>query len=136
MNDFDWENNYCIICGTKNPVGLGVQFVLSESGSTVQVTMGTSWQGFEGIVQGGIITGLLDDAMWYAIYGGHQVSTVTAEITVRFLLPVKILVPSIVEGHVVQYRRRLQVAEATLIQAGQVCATAKGRFVPKPESSE
>ncbi len=136
MKEFDWENNYCIICGTKNPDGLGVRFALSESGSEAQVTVGTSWQGFEGMVQGGIITGLLDDSMWYAIYGAHHLSTVTAEITVRFLLPVKILVPLIVEGHVVQYRRRLQVAGAKLIQAGQVCATAQGRFMPKPESAE
>lgn len=136
MTEFDWENNYCVICGTKNPAGLGVRFTLSDSGSEAQVTVGPSWQGFEGMVQGGIITGLLDDAMWYAIYGAHQVSTVTAEITVRFLLPVKILVPSIVAGHVVQYRRRLQVAEATISQAGQVCATAQGRFMPKPELAE
>lgn len=87
------------------------------------------------MVQGGIITGLLDDAMWYAIYGSHQVATVTAEITVRFIHPVRIDAPLEVRGHVVRYRRRLSDTTGELTQDGRICAAATGRFMPKAEGA-
>lgn len=129
--EFDWDNNHCIICGSANPVGLAAQFTVSEAGAYAAIVVGETWQGFQGMVQGGIITGILDDAMWYAIYGRHEMATVTAEITVRFIHPVRINVECAVTGHVVQFRRRLQSAAAELVQDGQVCAIAQGRFMPK-----
>ncbi len=129
--DFDLNANPCIICSPDHPIGIRAHFSPGKGTSQATVTLGDTWQGFAGMVQGGIITGLLDDAMWYAIYGTHRVATVTAEITVRFIHPVRIGEPLEVAGHVVRYRRRLTDTAGELIQDGRVCAAATGRFMPK-----
>ncbi len=134
--DFDLNDNPCIICSPDHPHGIRAEFTNQEGLAVARVTLGEGWQGFTGMVQGGIITGLLDDAMWYAIYGTHQTTTVTAEITVRFIRPVLVGRPVEVRAHVVRYRSRLQEATGELMQEGEVCATASGKFMPKHAQQE
>ncbi len=134
--DFNLNANRCIICSPDHPHGIHAQFSGSDGIAHTEVTLGDSWQGFTGMVQGGIITGLLDDAMWYAIFGAHQMTTVTAEITVRFIRPVLIAKPIAVTGRVVRNRRRLQDTSGELTQEGQLCAVATGRFMPKRGSMD
>ena len=128
--DFDLNANPCIICSPDHPFGIHARFSHRDGTSLAKVTLGDAWQGFTGMVQGGIITGLLDDAMWYASYGTHQVATVTAEITVRFIHPVRIDEPLEIKGQVVRYRSRLSDTSGELIQDGRLCAMATGRFMP------
>lgn len=132
--DINRDANPCIICSPDHPHGIHARFSSRDGMAVTEVTLGDSWQGFTGMVQGGIITGLLDDAMWYAIYGAHQVTTVTAEITVRFIRPVLIGRPISVTGRVVRHRRRLQDTSGEITQGGILCAVATGRFMPKQEA--
>ena len=90
------DNNYCFACGSKNPDGLKLEFKYSDDGSKAETTYipPEKFQGWKGIVHGGIITTLLDELMAKAaINKGYQI--LTGEITTRFKNPAKTLKISI-----------------------------------------
>lgn len=127
---FDWDNNVCFVCGHDVP-GLHVQFRGDETAVSAEVIIHSPYQGFEGIVHGGILAGMLDDAMWHAIHQHNDDFPMTAELTVRYLLPVKIGERLTLRGQVTSYHRRLMVATATISDAeGTLLVRGEGRFMP------
>lgn len=123
----------CIVCGRENPAGLGVSYHAAGGRSRAEVTPPGRFQGFDGTLHGGIITGLLDDAMWYAAYSAGMF-TMTAELTVRFKKPVPVEQPLRLEGRLVSRRGRLAEMAAELRDgAGEVLAEASAKFLAVPE---
>ena len=57
----------CMACGAANPIGLGLVF--AEEGDAVRAEFTPlAWhQGYDGLVHGGIIAMLLDEAMAQAL---------------------------------------------------------------------
>ena len=76
----------CFGCGQNNPIGLKLNFV--RDGKTVRssFTPGELHQGWTGIVHGGIIECLLDEAMSYAAYF-DGIRTITARMQIRMKRP-------------------------------------------------
>lgn len=128
----DWSDNRCIICGSKNPHGLQLHFPHQEAGVRLTVTVGEKWQGFEGIVHGGIVAGILDDAMWHATYSRTGRSVVTARLEVRYRRPWPVGSPVVVEAQVERQKGRLAICWATAHKAddGGLVASARGHFLP------
>ncbi|POB11022.1 MAG: PaaI family thioesterase [Sulfobacillus thermosulfidooxidans] len=91
------------------------------------------WQGFEGVVHGGIIAGLLDDAMWHALYHEHDLVTMTAQLTVRYRRPVPIDTLLNIYGTVTQFNRRIVHTKAWIESFGETLVTAEGVFMPPKE---
>ena len=82
----------------------------------------------EGVLQGGIITALLDFAIAFAAHAklaGDQRSFATASMHVHFLRPAR---PAryIARGHIVRAGRRLLFAEAELVPGD---ATSRGELI-------
>jgi acyl-coenzyme A thioesterase PaaI-like protein len=127
---FDWPDNVCFVCGSGGS-GLQVRFSGDASGVRAETVIAPPYQGFRGVVHGGILAGLVDDAMWHVIHQQDNAFPMTAELTVRYLAPVPIGEPLIIEGHLRSYRPRLMVAEATVANGrGDVLVRAEGRFMP------
>jgi len=79
--------------------------------------------------------GLLDDAMWYAIFAITQTITMTAEMTVRFRAPVPVETDLVVCGRFIQQRRSLFTCAATIADSqGAILADAVGKFLRAPQS--
>lgn len=75
--------NRCFVCGTDNPIGLKLRFARSGPGVRAEFTPSELHVGYEGLVHGGILAALIDDAManiWFV--RGEE--AVTAKIEVRF----------------------------------------------------
>ncbi|MCY0880278.1 MAG: PaaI family thioesterase [Firmicutes bacterium] len=133
MAAFDWPDNVCFVCGSQGS-GLQVRFSGNRDGVRAETVIGAPYQGFRGVVHGGILAGLVDDAMWHVIHQQDNAFPMTAELTVRYLAPVAIGEPLVIEGRLVSYRPRLMVAEATVAnQQGEVLVRAEGRFMPPRE---
>ena len=65
------ERDMCFVCGPKNPVGLKVSFNWDGKVARAEFTPNRSHQGWSGVVHGGIISCLLDEAMsWAALFDG------------------------------------------------------------------
>ncbi len=84
------EDKMCFACGEENPISLGLKFEeIDENIVEAEFIPGELHQGYDGIMHGGLVSTLLDEAMAYAV-GARGISAFTAEIKVRFKKAVKI----------------------------------------------
>ncbi|GAB6062991.1 PaaI family thioesterase [Deferrisoma palaeochoriense] len=125
-----WQDN-CFVCGKENPEGLRLEFRFDEAAGTIE----TVWTprpvhiGYEGIVHGGLVATLLDEALGKltTLLG---TPAVTAELTVRYLKPVPVGRPLRVTGRVSNGRGRLLTGEAeALLEDGTPAARATAKLV-------
>jgi acyl-coenzyme A thioesterase PaaI-like protein len=124
----------CIVCGQDNPCGMRLRFrVDGEGGAEAEWTASAGFQGFAGVVHGGAVLAVLDDAMWYAAYGLGGIA-LTAEAEVRYRARVEVGRRLRVRGAVLRRRGRLWECEAALWGAdgGQRLAEARGKFLAVP----
>ena len=106
----------------KIQAGLRLHFEIDKEKKTLKTTFVGSpvYQGYDGILHGGIISTLLDEAMAKLSYElGYR--TVTASLEVRFKHPAPILEPLQVFGEITEVTPRL-------IKAKAGSSTKKGRF--------
>jgi uncharacterized protein (TIGR00369 family) len=130
---------HCFICGVKNVGGVHVNFYegIDAQGRpevAARFTGRHDHQGYPGRMHGGVITGILDETIGRAISIGQgeqtQIWGVTAELEVKFLLPVPLDVELTAKGRVVELQRRSFIGTGEiLLPDGMVAASAKGRFV-------
>ncbi|MCY0884475.1 MAG: PaaI family thioesterase, partial [Firmicutes bacterium] len=92
MADTPARDNPCLICGPRTAVGLHVRFRPGPGPDEVQAetTVDARFSGFQGVVHGGIVAGLLDDAMWYTAFFRDRRITMTAALEVRYRAPVPV----------------------------------------------
>ncbi len=124
------DNPGCYVCGTKNPSGLGVVFDINRSARLIsgRFTPSVGHQGFEGIVHGGILSALLDEAMAKLAFS-LGIPAVTAEITVKFRSPASPGEELRVTGRLTQETRRLILAEAKIERGLVIIAEATGKLL-------
>ena len=107
------ELDMCFACGQKNPVGLKLNFARDGKTARAEFTPNKFHQGWAGVVHGGIITCLLDEAMSYAaLFEG--VNSLTAKMQARFRRPVKIGEPLIITASLTKKTRKLVEAKAEM----------------------
>ncbi len=123
-------DNYCFACGVENPVGLHLNIKKGEDLVTVDFTANQSYQGYNGIVHGGIIATILDELMvWAAVNKGLKV--VTAEMNLRFKLPMQIGETIHGVGRVVAIRHKIVFTDAHLERTdGTLIAKATAKMLP------
>jgi acyl-coenzyme A thioesterase PaaI-like protein len=128
----------CFVCGEKNPGGLKLHFEIDPKKQTLKTTFvaGPVYQGFDGIVHGGIISTLLDEAMAKLAYElGYQ--TITASLEIRFKNPAPILQPLNVYGEITEVSPRLVKAKARVEQGdGTVLAVGTSSLLRQKASSK
>jgi acyl-coenzyme A thioesterase PaaI-like protein len=103
----------CFACGQDNPIGLKLNFEWDNKIARAEFTPNKFHQGWSGIVHGGIIGCLLDEAMIYAPYF-EGIRCITAEMRVRIRRPALIDEPLIITSFITKKTRRLVEAKATI----------------------
>jgi len=121
------DDQRCFACGDKNSMGLRILWTTSGKTTRATFTPQKHHQGWKGIVHGGILATLLDEAMTrlaWKVCGG----AVTAEMTVRYLKAAPIGKPLHIFGEIVQKKGRLVKAQAHIKNdEGKVLAKAQGK---------
>jgi len=133
----DLDEGYCFGCGRNNPIGLKLQF--SRDGDTVRTefTPDRAYQGWPGLLHGGILGCLLDEAMSNAAYATGN-TCLTASTTIRLRQPVKVEVPLVITARVTKHHKRLiETTGEIRLKDGTVIAesTAK-QFVAENEAGK
>jgi len=120
----------CIVCGPNHPHGLRIRYELAGDGSVAANWIPTpEWEGFRGVVHGGIISTVLDEAMAKAV-AATKCKALTGELRVRFRHPVQAGEKFQIKGWVVKRTKRLIETQATLTAAeGGECAHAWAVFL-------
>ncbi|MGI8914075.1 MAG: PaaI family thioesterase [Chloroflexota bacterium] len=83
------RNNGCFACGPANLRGLHLDVQNDGDVTYIEFTPDESWQGFGGVVHGGLVATVLDEVMAWELYGYDDFAvTGRMEITYRKLVPV------------------------------------------------
>lgn len=124
------------MCGDKNAFGLQAVFWLDAGEAKGEFTPDSRWEGYPGVVHGGVLTALLDEVMYKAISSSGELA-MTAEITVRFRNPARVGVTLYPRGKVVRRRGRLVEAEGEIRDAlGRLIAAAAAKFIVLPAEDQ
>lgn len=124
----------CFVCGEKNQIGLKAHFIYEDGEAVTEIIADERFEGYKGIYHGGIISTVLDEVMIKAILAENKYA-VTAEITVRFHLPINVGDKLKVTGKVKEVKGRMYYTEATAFRNGnEIVASASGKCIEaKPE---
>src|SRR5262249_54092282 len=94
------DDGRCIACGPDSVFGLKMTFErLADDSVESRVVVPQGYQGWQGVVHGGAVAMLLDEAMAYAA-AAAGVLGVTAELKMRFRKAVPVGEPLLVRGSV------------------------------------
>ncbi len=82
----------CFVCGVENPVGLHLAFYDVGEGEVIcDVTLPDRYQGYPGVVHGGIVASMLDEVAGRAAMQGDTTRfMMTAKLNVRYRKPIPI----------------------------------------------
>ena len=111
--DTEKEFDMCFACGQKNPIGLKLNFAWDGKVVKAEFTPNKFHQGWSGVVHGGIISCLLDEAMSYAALFA-EVNSLTARMQTRFRRPVQIDETLTIAARVTKKTRKLVEAKAEI----------------------
>ncbi|MGQ9707991.1 MAG: PaaI family thioesterase [bacterium] len=118
----------CFACGKENPDGLQLPMVIDDNGARFVWKVPERYEGWVGIVHGGIVATLLDELMAWAVRP-RGYNTVTAEITVRYRKPVPVAKEISGRGWITGEEVRIIYARSILTDsAGVVLAEATGKL--------
>ena len=127
---FEFAAHNCFACGTLNAGGLGLALHVEPGRSWVELALDRRFEGWEGVVHGGILCTILDEVMAWALVGEDNWG-VTARMAVEFKRPVEVGTPIRAEGWITRSRRRIVDAAGHIVDAGTGAelATATGVYV-------
>jgi len=127
---FHGTRNACFGCGQANPVGLRLEFSMSQDGAIASnAIISDQYEGPPGFLHGGIIATLLDEAMSKA-NRARGVTAMTRQMQVEYLLPIPSGKAIRIEGTVTRSEGRKHWAESRIRNAnGEVLARATGLFI-------
>lgn len=123
------SHDQCLVCGSRenNPDSLELVFSQHPDGSvSAPFAVRPKHQGYTGLLHGGMTSTLLDAAMTHCLFV-QGVKALTAELTVRFIAPIRLGQTITVCARLLGQRRGIYQLEAWLISglhiAGQGLAT-------------
>jgi len=128
---------HCFACAPGHPKGLRLRFRESgPDGVACEVTLGADYQGIDGIVHGGIVATMLDEAMAWCLYRHRRRVYVTATMRQRYREPVPVDTPLTVEARIEPGGsiRRVRLDARIRTGDGRALADGSGLFVTAPGS--
>lgn len=123
--------NACFGCGGANPHGMKLEFEANTETRRItgRFKIGTQFQGSMSFLHGGIIATLLDEAMGKAC-SLSEVRAVTAELTIEYLMPIRVDQEIVVEAYESKREGRQLFQQGEIRDArGAVLVRGRGRFV-------
>ena len=98
------NSRMCFLCGRQNPLGLKLDFYEDPEAGQVRVefTVSDDYQGYPGVVHGGIVAAVLDEVAGRAVMigGSDEDLMATLKLTVRYRRPTPTETPLVAVGWV------------------------------------
>ena len=130
------NSKHCFICGRENPYGLQLKFYETTPGEVVvDVTVPKQFQGYPGVVHGGIVAAMLDEVTGRVHMGGSPPRFMfTARLDVHYHKNVPIGEPLHIIGHAGKSKERTAIASGQIFGPnGELLAEAEALLVNVPE---
>lgn len=138
MKSLQPNSRHCFVCGVENPFGLHLKFYETSSGEVAaECTLPEAYQGYPGVVHGGIVAAMLDEVAGRSLMGGLDSPRFmfTAHLNIRYRRNVPVGKPLRLLGKAGEIRRRTASAISEIYdQEGNLLAEAEALLVDVPES--
>ena len=122
-------DDYCFACGTKNPIGLHLEFAPVEDKVVAKKIVPKEYQGYTDVVHGGIVTTLLDEAMGSYIQEKCNERAMTGRLEIRYRHPTPVLRELTISAWEESRRRNILTMHAQVETSdGTVTAEATAKF--------
>lgn len=128
------NDNMCFACGEDNPISLGLNFKKNDD-KTVRAEFQPKMehQGYKGIMHGGLISTLMDEAM-AKVLSLNDILALTAKMNIRFRQPVSIDKKLVITAEIVKNKTGLYFTEAEVRGInGELFAEAEAKFMKVEE---
>lgn len=128
----------CLVCGRDNSLGLKLSLFVDESDGTVHVPFTPTEKqcGFEGIVHGGVLATVLDEAMVWAATWANRRFCVCGELNARYRRPGRAGMRLAIEARIIQQRARLIRTQAVAKdETGAIICEAGGSYMPMDDAT-
>lgn len=130
------NSKHCFVCGRENPYGLKLEFYETATGEViVETTIPDQYQGYPGVVHGGIVAAMLDEVMGRVHMGGDPPRFMfTARLTVRYRKNVPVGKTLRIVGRAGKSREKSALASGEIFGPdGDLLAEADAVMVNVPE---
>ncbi|MGD8603318.1 MAG: PaaI family thioesterase [Anaerolineales bacterium] len=130
------NSRYCFVCGVENPVGLHLKFYEPGPGEAeAYFEPPDHFQGYPGILHGGITASALDEVVGRAAMAGdHLHFMFTAKLELRYRKPIPLGQRLTLKGKLLRRRGKLAFAEGKLLlEDGSVGAEADAVLSDVPD---
>lgn len=130
------NSSHCFVCGLANQSGLQLSFYDTAPGEvTTEISVPNHYQGYPGIVHGGIVAALLDEVCGRAHMGGEKPRFMyTARLEIRYRKNVPVGVPLKIIGRVLSSKSRTATSSGVIVGSeGEVLAEADALLVEIPD---
>jgi acyl-coenzyme A thioesterase PaaI-like protein len=138
LNNRQPNSRHCFVCGVDNPFGLQLKFYETAPGQVeTWVTLPEHYQGYPGIVHGGIVAAMLDETAGRAHMGDEDSPRFmfTARLDVRYRKNVPTGQPIRIVGQAGARKNRSAAATSAIYdQAGNLLAEADAVLVNVPDN--
>jgi acyl-coenzyme A thioesterase PaaI-like protein len=123
----------CLVCGRNNSYGLKLSLFVDPATGIVHMDFSPRpvHIGFEGVVHGGLLATVIDEAMVWAATWANKRFCLCGELSVRYRRPAEVGEPLHLEARVEFSRPKLIQTMATVrTPQGSVVAAGEGKYVP------
>jgi acyl-coenzyme A thioesterase PaaI-like protein len=139
------SSSHCFVCGVANVHGLQMSFYSAHPGEVVSnISIPAHFQGYPGMVHGGVIAAMLDEAAGRAFMVGGPPGVspgdpprflVTARLSIRYRKPVPVETPLKVVGRTGKDDGKIAEATGSIYDAGgKLLAEAEAVLVNIPDN--
>ena len=118
----------CFACGSNDGIGLGLKFYKNEDGAVFgNFFADPKFEGYSGIIHGGIIATLLDSAMTHCLLM-KDIPALTGRLSVKYSNAIRTGVMVRLEARIVDESRKIFFLEGRASVEGKKVASAVGRY--------
>jgi uncharacterized protein (TIGR00369 family) len=118
----------CFFCGPATG-GLALELHYGSGKVTCEFTAHERFQGYDGMLHGGIVTGILDEVMWWTLFMETKKICATWKIEAEFKRPVMCGKTYHAHGNLLQAERNTYHLSAIIEDvAGKLCAQGNASF--------
>jgi uncharacterized protein (TIGR00369 family) len=118
----------CFFCGPATG-GLALQLQYDGTAAFTEFTVPDRFNGFDGVIHAGIVTGIIDEAMWWTVFMETRVICATWKLETEFRRPVVSGKTYRASGQFLgPDRHSYSLAGRIEDHEGKICALATARF--------
>jgi len=118
----------CFACGSNNGDGLGLKFYKHEDGTVFgHFFADPKFEGYSGIVHGGIIAALLDSVMTHCLLM-KDIPALTGRLSIKYSTPIRTGTIVKLEARVVDQFHKTFILEGKALVDGKRVASAEAKY--------